>query len=71
MSPAMYRSSVEVKVLGNVRLGFGRPSSRDVGFATPQCRLARCSNSITVIGAQKRYSILLVFDAIADEHSGI
>jgi hypothetical protein len=52
----MYRSRVDVKVLGNVGLGFVRanfPSSRDVGFAAPECRLVRASNSITVIGAQK------------------
>ena len=66
ISPAMYRSTVDVKVLGNVGLGFVRanfPSSRD------ECLLVRASNSITVIGAQKCYSILLAFDAIA--HTGI
>jgi hypothetical protein len=53
-----------MKVPGNVGLGFGRadfPSSRDVDFAAPECRLVRASNSITVIGAQKcsSYSCLL------------
>ena len=57
-----------MKVRGNVGLGFVRanfPSSRDLGFAAPECSLVRASNSITVIGAQKCYSILLAFDAIA------
>src|SRR4030095_4359556 len=68
ISPATYRSRVDMKVLTNVGLGFCRAEfsySRDLGFVTPQCRLARASNSITVIGAQKCYSILLAFDAIA------
>ena len=55
-----------MKVPGNVELVFDRvPLSRDLGFAAPECRLVRASNSITVIGAQKCYSILLAFDAIA------
>ena len=64
----MYRSTVDVKILENVGLGFGRadfPQSCDRGFAAPEYRLVRSSNSITVIGAQKCYSILLAFDAIA------
>src|SRR4030095_17221624 len=51
-----YWSRVDMKVTRTVGLGFGRanlPSSRDLGFAAPECRLVRPSNSITVIGAQK------------------
>ena len=54
-----------MKVLRDVGLGFGRadfPESRDLGFANPQWRLVRSSNSITVIDAQKCYSILPAFD---------
>ena len=64
----MYRSRVDMKVPGNVELVFDRanfPLSRDLGFAAPECRLVRASNSITVIGAQKCCSILLAFDAMA------
>src|SRR4030095_1114500 len=56
ISPATYRSRVDMKVTRPVGLGFGRaifPSSLDLGFAAPECRLVRASNSITVIGAQK------------------
>ena len=45
-----------MKVTRNAGLGFGRadfPSSRNFGFAAPECRLVRASNSITVIVAQK------------------
>ncbi len=53
----------------NVELDFDRanfPLSRDLGFAAPECRLVRASNSITVIGAQKCL-FYLAFDAIAHE----
>src|SRR5262245_45546903 len=56
ISPATYRSRVDMKVLRKVELGFGRadfPYSRDPGFAAPECRLVPASNSITVIGTQK------------------
>ena len=56
ISPAIYRSTVDVKVLENVGLNFVRGKSlysSELGFAAPECRLVRACNLITVTGAQK------------------